>query len=88
MGNFFCLKLHIAVDCRCYIFDFKFRPGNVDDRKVLEDLLSNFTGKVFENKGYILARLKELLSEKSINLSYEKKYETARFTTKIRCKIK
>ena len=68
MGKFFCLKLHIAVDCRGNIFDFKFRPGNVDDRKVLEDLLSNFTGTVFGDKGYISSCLKELLSEKSINL--------------------
>ena len=30
--------------------------------------MSNFTGTVFGDKGYISARLKELLGEKSINL--------------------
>ena len=68
MGKFFGLKLHIAVDSRGNIFNFKFTTGKIDDRKVIADLLSNFTGTVFGDKGYISARLKELLCEKSINL--------------------
>ena len=68
MGKFFGLKLHIAADCLGNICDFKFTQGSLDDRKALYDLLRNFTGTVFGDKGYISKRLKELLSDKSINL--------------------
>ena len=68
MGKFFGIKRHIAADCLGNICDFKFTPGRLDDRKKLEDLLRNFTGTVFGDKGYISKRLKELLSDKSINL--------------------
>ena len=68
MGKFFGLKLHIAVDRLGNVFDFKFTTGILDDRKAIEDLLRNFTGTVFGDKGYISKRLKELLSDKSINL--------------------
>ena len=68
MGKFFGLKLHVAADCLGNICDFKFTPGSIDDRKALEDLLHNFTGTVFGDKGYISNRLKKLFSDKSINL--------------------
>ena len=68
MGKIFGLKLHIAADYLGNICDFKFTPGLLDDRKALEALLRNFTGTVFGDKGYISKRLKELLSDKSINL--------------------
>ena len=47
MGKFLGLKLHSAVDPFGNIFDFKFTPGSLDDRKVLENLLRKFTGTVF-----------------------------------------
>ena len=68
MGIFGGLKLHIAADCFGNICDFKFTPGSFDNCKKFEDLLNNLTGTVFGDNCYISNRLKELLSDKSINL--------------------
>ena len=68
MGKMFGLKLHITADCLGNVCDFKFTQGSLYDRKALEDLLRNFTGIVFGDKGYISKHLKELLINNSINL--------------------
>jgi hypothetical protein len=53
MGWFFGFKLHLAIDEKGNIINSKMTPGNCDDREPVEDLLKNFQGTLFGDKGYI-----------------------------------
>jgi transposase len=68
VGWFFGFKLHIVIDEKGEIINAVLTPGNVDDRKPLEDLLSFFQGVIFGDKGYISKELFAKLYEKGIKL--------------------
>jgi hypothetical protein len=53
IGWFFGFKLHLIINDRGEIMAFKLTAGNVDDRKVAPDLITNLVGKLFGDKGYI-----------------------------------
>jgi hypothetical protein len=46
-------ELLILVDDCGQILSFRITCGNVDDRKPVPNMLKNFIGKVFGDKGYI-----------------------------------
>ena len=63
LGWFYGFKLHIIINDRGEILDFIITPGNVDDRKPLNDmdLHKRIFGKLYGDKGYISKDLFEKL---------------------------
>jgi len=77
-GWFFGFKLHLVVNEKGEILNIKLTPGNVDDRKPVPDLLKDFFGSVYGDKGYISGSLTAyLLVEHGI-----------RFITKLKSNMK
>lgn len=68
VGWFFGFKLHLVINDRGEIMAFKLTAGNVDDRKVAPDLITNLVGKLFGDKGYISQDLFGKLFDKGIQL--------------------
>ncbi|MDR2781679.1 MAG: IS982 family transposase [Holosporaceae bacterium] len=68
VGWFFGFKLHLVIDEKGEIINAVLTPGNVNDRKPVEDLLSFFQGLVFGDKGYISKDMFARLREKGIKL--------------------
>ena len=64
----FGFKLHLIINDRGEIMAFKLTAGNVDDRKVAPDLITNLVGKLFGDKGYISQDLFGKLFDKGIQL--------------------
>jgi hypothetical protein len=52
-GWFFGFKLHIIIDEKGNLMKVKITPGNVDDRKVVDQMTENMAGFLFGDKGYI-----------------------------------
>lgn len=67
-GWFYGFKLHLLVDDCGEILSFRITRGNVDDRKPVPEMLKNFIGKVFGDKGYISKKLTDLLATDEIEL--------------------
>jgi len=63
MGWFFGFKLHLIVNEKGDILNFVITQGNVDDRSPLNDsnFLEKIKGKLYADKGYISAKLTQLL---------------------------
>ena len=70
MGWFFGFKLHLICNEKGELLNFMFTPGDVDDRKPLED--KNFIAQIFDklvgDKGYISKKLFERLFIDGIQL--------------------
>jgi len=62
-GWFYGFKLHLVINERGKILNFRLTPGNIDDRneEVMEVLTKNLFGKVFADKGYISQKLFEMM---------------------------
>jgi hypothetical protein len=56
-GWFFGFKLHIIINENGALRRIKITPGNVDDRKVVNQMTKNMTGLLFGDKGYISKEL-------------------------------
>jgi transposase len=67
-GWFFGFKLHLVVNHQGEILSFCLTPGNVDDRKPVEQLARGLWGKLFGDKGYISHSLAQKLKEKGVDL--------------------
>ncbi len=67
-GWFYGFKLHLLVDDCGEILSFRITRGNVDDRTPVPEMLKNFIGKVFGDKGYISKKLTELLAADEVEL--------------------
>lgn len=67
-GWFFGFKLHLVVNHVGEIIAFCLTPGNVDDRKIVEQLTKGLRGKLFGDKGYISQNLQEKLKQKGVEL--------------------
>lgn len=50
---FFGFKLHLVVNDRGELLNIQLTPGNTDDRRPVEDLLTTLVGKVFADRGYV-----------------------------------
>jgi hypothetical protein len=67
-GWFFGLKLHLVINEYGEIVNFTLTPGNIDDRKVVEQLAKDLKGCLFGDRGYISKNLKNKLKEKGLEL--------------------
>jgi len=70
MGWFYGFKLHLVINEKGEILSFFFIPGNSSDqdKKVIDHLVKNLSGKLFGDKGYISQKLFEKLWQKGIQL--------------------
>ncbi len=70
MGWFYGFKLHLIVNEKGDILNFVITQGNVDDRDSLNDsnFLSKIKGKLYGDKGYISAKLTQLLFVDGVQL--------------------
>lgn len=70
MGWFFGFKLHLIVNEKGDILNFVITQGNIDDRAPLNDssFLDKIKGKLYGDKGYISAKLTQLLFVDGIQL--------------------
>ena len=70
MGWFFGFKLHLIINDKGEIINFKFTPGNCDDREPLRDTsyIKAIFGKLFADKGYISQPLWDMLFVNDIQL--------------------
>ena len=67
-GWFFGFKLHIVINHKGEIMNFKITAGNTDDRTVVEKLVQGLQGWLLGDKGYISQKLSQNLAEKGIEL--------------------
>lgn len=65
---FFGFKLHLVINHRGEIIDFRLTAGNVDDRKPVKDFSQKLSGLLVGDKGYLSAELQKQLAEKNIQL--------------------
>lgn len=70
MGWFFGFKLHLICNEKGELLNFMFTPGDVDDRKPLENerFISQILGKLVGDKGYISKKLFKNLFLNGIHL--------------------
>lgn len=70
MGWFFGFKLHLICNEKGKLLNFMFTPGDIDDRKPLEDksFISQIVGKLIRDKGYISKKLFDKLFVDGIQL--------------------
>lgn len=70
MGWFFGFKLHLVCNEKGELLNFMFTPGDIDDRKPLENksFISEIVGKLVGDKGYISKKLFEKLFVDGIQL--------------------
>jgi hypothetical protein len=67
-GWFFGFKLHIVINHKGDLMNFKITPGNTDDRAVVEKLMKGLQGWLFGDRGYISQKLSKTLSGKGVEL--------------------
>jgi hypothetical protein len=65
---FFGFKLHLVVNHAGEIISFCLTPGNIDDRKTVDQLTKGLQGKLFGDKGYISQHLQEKLMHQGVEL--------------------
>lgn len=68
MGWFYGFKLHLVVNDRGQLLAVRLTPGNVDDRQPVPDLIPHLYGKLFGDKGYLSAKLRDDLWEQGLQL--------------------
>ena len=68
MGWFFGFKLHLIVNDRGELLAVHLTAGNVDDRKPLDVISQDLSGKLFGDKGYISQKLFEHLFHRGLEL--------------------
>lgn len=67
-GWFFGFKLHLIFNDKGELMNFRLTTGNIDDRKVVEEMVQNLRGWLIGDRGYISQELKESLLQKGIDL--------------------
>ena len=68
MGWFYGFKLHIVINELGELIGLRLTPGNVDDRKPVPSLVTTLFGKLFGDKGYLSAPLRDNLREEGVEL--------------------
>jgi hypothetical protein len=68
MGWFYGLKLHLIINRRGELVNFKLTSGNCDDRKPVPEMAEGITGLMAGDKGYISSDLFKYLFEKGLKL--------------------
>lgn len=57
MGWFYGFKVHLVINDQGDLLAFTITPGNVDDRRPVEQLTAHLSGKLFGDKGYLSKQL-------------------------------
>ncbi|MBS4169207.1 hypothetical protein PARA125_001864 [Parachlamydia sp. AcF125] len=68
IGWFFGFKLHLVINHHAEIVVFKLTSGNIDDRKLVPDMVKGLKGKAFTDRGYISEKLVNALLKTGIQL--------------------
>lgn len=68
MGWFYGFKLHLVIDLQGNIINARLTKGNCDDRSPVEDLIQEFQGVIYGDKGYISQDLFSRLWKKGVKL--------------------
>jgi len=68
MGWFFGFKLHVVINHKGELMAVNITPGNTDDRKPLDAMTENLTGKLLADKGYISKDLFRKLWDRGLHL--------------------
>lgn len=68
MGWFFGFKLHLMINDKGELLAGHLTPGHTDDRKPIDTLTKNLSGKLFGDKGQLSQALFEKLCEQGIEL--------------------
>lgn len=68
MGWFYGFKLHLIVNDTGELLAVHLTPGNVDNRRPLENMSQDLFGKLFGNRGYLSQALFEKLFERGLEL--------------------
>jgi transposase len=68
MGWFYGFKLHLIVNDEGELLAFHVTPGNVDDRRPVEQLATGLGGQLFGDRGYISQALHDLLLAQGLAL--------------------
>jgi hypothetical protein len=67
-GWFYGFKVHLVVNDQGELLAFALTPGNVDDRKLVDQLTHDLIGKLFGDKGYISKALFDQLFARGLQL--------------------
>jgi len=67
-GWFFGFKLHIIINNKGELMNFKISAGNKDDRSVVNKLTQGLTGWLFGDRGYISKKLAQTLKQQGLEL--------------------
>lgn len=67
-GWFFGFKLHLIVDLQGNLMRIKVTGGNIDDRKVVDEMSQHLNGFLFADKGYIDQKLFLRLFKRGLKL--------------------
>jgi hypothetical protein len=68
MGWFYGFKLHMVVNDRGGLLGVKFTPANQDDRTLVASRVTQLTGQLFSDKGYISQQLSHQLLAQGLEL--------------------
>uniref|UniRef100_UPI0037444D6A transposase n=5 Tax=Candidatus Enterovibrio escicola TaxID=1927127 RepID=UPI0037444D6A len=68
IGWFYGFKLHLIINDQGSIISVKVTTVNVDDRKVISEMVDEIWGCLYGDKGYISGPLKRELSDKGVTL--------------------
>nr|WP_263364437.1 transposase [Candidatus Enterovibrio escacola] len=68
IGWFYGFKLHLIINDQGSIISVKVTTVNVDDRKVISEMVDELWGCLYGDKGYISGPLKRELSDKGVTL--------------------
>ena len=79
MGWFFGFKLHLVINHKGEIMSFCLTPGNIDDRKPMENLFKNLKGTACGDKGYISKSKAQTFFENGLNFVTKTKENMKKF---------
>lgn len=68
MGWFFGFKLHLVINQKGELINFCLTKGNIDDRKVVPQIMKNLSGLAAGDKGYLGEKLSEELQQHDLKL--------------------
>ena len=70
MGWFYGFKLHLLINSTGDLLGVQLTPGNTDDRTPLPALTETLSGKLYGDRGYISAPLRQQLAAQGVDLVY------------------
>ena len=71
MGWFYGFKLHLMINTTGELLGVELTPGNIDDRGPVPALTQLLSGKLYGDRGYISAPLRQHLASEGIDLVYK-----------------